>query len=405
MPTVLNNYLYNYLEAGISIDGAFNRNGNSNPTIGQMNVELPTTTPGFGGHNTFISNNRNNAVDIFVTGGIAPIEAVNNDYGTIGTATVNDPNAIIILQGTNLQYPSFAKCANQDATSTQNASNTLASIYNLYACGEDNLFVRAAIVYRTNASGSTILTSNYTQSIQDLVADNKGSSLYGLTVNAFVQLSNQADKDALYAVVINTGVLTTNEAAWLSYNYERNQGNYATAKQVVQSIQGETEDENELKVISIINMDLSISSRSLKELTNSEIQTLKDIDDRRGANAVDARNMVDVAIGGHPYLFAPYPLSKALNLTNKSRSDFTTPSLTIYPNPTNDAINIDFVVTEGSDQVLNIYNATGQIIKSVSTKAMVGKLTVDVADLPQGMYIATLKSENGNVQSGKFVKQ
>jgi hypothetical protein len=406
LPTVINNYLYNYIEAGISIDGVFNREGNANPTIGGMNAF--SSIGNFGGHNTFISNNENSAFDIFAIGGNMPVLAINNDYGRTATAIVNNltVNNVTVNQGSVNQYPSFAKCANQDASLTQDATlNNLTSSYNVYTCGEDNLYVLANQVYRMNTSGSTVLTSNYTQSIQDLVADNNGSSLYGLTVNAFVQLSNQADKDALYATVINTGVLTTNEAAWLSYQYERVQGNYATAKQVVQSIQGETEDENELKVISIINMDLSISSRSLKELTSSELQTLKAIDARRGTNAVDARNMVDVAIGGHPYLFAPYPLSKPLNSERISRLDLNTASLTIYPNPTNDAINIDFVVTEGSDQVLNIYNATGKLIKSVSTKAMVGKLTVDVADLAQGMYIATLKSENGSVQSGKFVKQ
>lgn len=406
MPTVLNNYLYNYLEAGISIDGEFNRHGPGNPTIGQRNSTLAAGSNGFGGHNTFISNNEENAFDIFVTAGSTTVEAINNDYGTTGTAVIDNTLTNVILnQGSDIQYPSFAKCANQDASLTQDALNNLGSAFNLYSCGSDAMFEPFNPIFRTNTSGSTVLTNNYTQAIQEVVADDNGRLLYGLTVDAFGHLSSQADKDALYAAVVNTGVLTTNEAAWLSYRYESNQGNYATAKQVVQSIQGETEDENELKAISIINMDLSISSRRIQELTDNEIQILKTIDDRRGVYAVDARNMVDAAIGGHSYLFAPYPLSKPLNSKSISRLDFTVANLTLYPNPTNSAINIDFVVTEGSNQVLNIYNATGKLIKSVSTKAMVGKLTVDVADLAQGMYIATLKSENGNVQSGKFVKQ
>jgi len=406
MPTILNNYLYNYIEAGISIDGVFNRHTTTgaNPSIGQGNDD---NFKGLNGHNTFISNNENNAFDIFVAGGSTQIVAINNDYGTNGTAIIDNNLINVTIVQDGIQYPSFAKCANQDASLAQDVMDNLGSSQAayVYLCGQDGLFTQINLLFRTNTSGSTILTNNYTQSIQDLVADNNGNSLYSLTVDAFGHLSNQTDKDALYTTVVNTGALTTNQVAWLSYQYESNQGNYVTAKQVVQSIQGENEDENELKAISTINMDLFISSRRVQELTTNEIQILKDIDDRRGVYAVGARNMVDVAIGGHPYLFAPYPLSKPLNSKSISRSDFTTASLIIYPNPTNDAINIDFVVTEGSNQVLNIYNATGQLIKSVSTKAMVGKLTVDVADLAQGMYIATLKSENGNVQSGKFVKQ
>lgn len=408
MPTVLNNYLYNYLEAGILIEGEFNRHLNSStPTIGQLNATLAAANPNFGGHNTFISNNEDNAFDVFVTAINTTVNLINNDYGSVGTAIIdNSPNNNVkIFQGSDIQYPSFAKCANQDASLSQDLLNNLGALRNYYWCGEDNLFAPVNPIFRTNTSGSTVLTDNYTQAIQEVVANNKGSSLYELTIDALGNLSNQADKDALYTAVINTGALTTNKAAWLSYEYERNQGNYVTAKQVVQSIQGKTENENELKVIEIINMDLSISSRRIQELTNNEIQILKTIDDRRGVYAVNARNMVDAAIGGHSYIFAPYPLSKPLSSKSISRLDFTVANLTIYPNPTNDAINIDFVVTEGSDQVLNIYNATGKLIKSVSTKAMVGKLTVDVADLAQGMYIATLKSENGNVQSGKFVKQ
>lgn len=404
MPTVLNNYLYNYIEAGVSIEGTFNSAVHANPTIGGRNFVGAAANNSFGGHNTFISNNENNAVDVSVAGPTI-VDVVNNDYGTTGTAIVNNPTFVQVIQNNSTQYPSFAKCANQDASLVQDNANNLQSVPDLYFCGEDDEFINSNVLFRTNTSGSTILINNYTQSIQDLVADDNGSLLYELAVNALANLSSQVDKDVLYSTVVNTGVLTTNKAAWLSYHYERVQGNYTAAKQVVQGIQGDSEDENEAQVIAIINMDLLISSRTMKELTNNEIQTLKDIDDRRGANAVEARNMVDVAIGGHPYLFKPYPFSKALSSKDVSRMDLNTASLTIYPNPTNDLINIDFVVTEGSDQVLNIYNATGKLIKSVSTKAMVGQLTIDVADLAQGMYIATLKSENGNVQSGKFVKK
>lgn len=402
MPTVLNNYLYNYREAGISINGEFNRAGGTAPTIGQRNGGVFSTNDPFSGHNTFISNNENSAFDIFVTGTSTTVEAINNDYGTTGTAIVNN---VIPSQASGIQYPSFAKCANQDASLTQDALNNLGAASNLYSCGEEAMLRLGVLLFRTNTSGSTTLTDNYTQSIQELVSEDKGSLLYRLTVNALANLSNQADKDALYTTVVNTGSLTTNETAWLSYHYEGGKGNYVRAKQVVEGIQGETEDEDEAQVIAILKMDLLISSRTVKELTNNEIQTLKDIDDRRGMNAVYARSMVDAAIGGHPYLFKPYPLSKVLSSEDVNRMNFTTASLTIYPNPTNDRINIDFVVTEGSNQVLNIYNATGKLIKTVSTKAMVGQLTVDVADLAQGMYIATLKSENGNVQSGKFVKR
>lgn len=63
MPTILNNYLYNYHEAGISIDGEFNRHGGGIPSIGKGNGSYLTQ---LNGHNTFISNNENNAFDLLL---------------------------------------------------------------------------------------------------------------------------------------------------------------------------------------------------------------------------------------------------------------------------------------------------------------------------------------------------
>ena len=64
-------------------------------------------------------------------------------------------------------------------------------------------------------------------------------------------------------------------------------------------------------------------------------------------------------------------------------------TLLLYPNPTNGSFQISGAPSHAT---LEIRNMTGQLLSSFRLK---GTNSVDVSDLPQGMYQAVLRSKNG----------
>jgi PKD repeat protein len=75
-------------------------------------------------------------------------------------------------------------------------------------------------------------------------------------------------------------------------------------------------------------------------------------------------------------------------------------SWNIFPNPATETINIS--LTKFSAQnVIQIYNATGRIIKLVTPSGAITKL--NISDLPPGLYYLRLK--NNNDRTVKFIKQ
>ena len=76
-----------------------------------------------------------------------------------------------------------------------------------------------------------------------------------------------------------------------------------------------------------------------------------------------------------------------------------TDSLKIYPNPASSIITIE---AEGM-QTINIYNALGQLVKSVSTKGA-SEVCLDVSEWASGAYLVEGLGDNGFKRVGRFVK-
>ena len=75
-----------------------------------------------------------------------------------------------------------------------------------------------------------------------------------------------------------------------------------------------------------------------------------------------------------------------------SENNFNNNEFTIYPNPTNNILNI--VLSENIDvNKIIIYDVTGKEIKSVSIKINSKDIQTDVSSLPKGIYLLTLQSD------------
>lgn len=84
-----------------------------------------------------------------------------------------------------------------------------------------------------------------------------------------------------------------------------------------------------------------------------------------------------------------------VNETNLSK-------FTIYPNPTNGLINIEFEKTE-IDISLALSNALGQSVLNKQYSST-NSISLDVTNIPNGVYFLKLEL-NGNVIAKKFVKK
>lgn len=79
-------------------------------------------------------------------------------------------------------------------------------------------------------------------------------------------------------------------------------------------------------------------------------------------------------------------------------------SITIYPNPATDYIHITSDDSENIDQV-TIFNACGKLIQCVKSNELLNQNTINVSDLPYGVYMLILQDKEGKlITSSKFVK-
>jgi len=78
-------------------------------------------------------------------------------------------------------------------------------------------------------------------------------------------------------------------------------------------------------------------------------------------------------------------------------------TLSVYPNPTRESLQLRFSVEEGGSASLNIFNATGQLVQSRNLSTLKGEQVeqIDVRSLPQGAYFLRISSGQ-SVSSAKF---
>ena len=87
--------------------------------------------------------------------------------------------------------------------------------------------------------------------------------------------------------------------------------------------------------------------------------------------------------------------------TEAIKKETLTPSLSLYPNPTNRLANIAFTISESSNNTLAIYNNTGTMIKLLADNRWMEQgeyiEEFDVQRLPAGIYVVVLHTVNKTI--------
>ncbi len=81
--------------------------------------------------------------------------------------------------------------------------------------------------------------------------------------------------------------------------------------------------------------------------------------------------------------------------------------LTVFPNPVREALNVNFNLTEPLQLRVNLFDATGRLVRTVEAENFVAgrhTLTVNTADLADGMYFLRIENESRQISS-RFVVQ
>jgi len=78
----------------------------------------------------------------------------------------------------------------------------------------------------------------------------------------------------------------------------------------------------------------------------------------------------------------------------------------IYPNPTQNELNVDFTVDQNSSVVLKVVDMSGRVVKQVQTDALEGmnNVTISLGDLSSGIYTLQVVSDDKLVHTTRVTK-
>ncbi|MBO2526280.1 MAG: hypothetical protein CW341_11410 [Bacteroidetes bacterium] len=88
-------------------------------------------------------------------------------------------------------------------------------------------------------------------------------------------------------------------------------------------------------------------------------------------------------------------------ITSQNNSNIIT-DITLYPNPANQTITISFSEAQESVKQVRIINMQGKVVLSQENPS---NNTVNIANLPVGMYVVRVLSQSGKEYAVKLVKE
>lgn len=86
---------------------------------------------------------------------------------------------------------------------------------------------------------------------------------------------------------------------------------------------------------------------------------------------------------------------------NLSVDDFEVLGFSIYPNPTQNQLNIRLTELT-NNPILEVYDIRGKLLKNLVFSEL--EIQLDVSDYASGMYLIKMTDDLGNTQIGKFIK-
>ena len=185
------------------------------------------------------------------------------------------------------------------------------------------------------------------------------------------------------------------------------QDNANTADTKLESIERQTQEDDDFYAFYKILIGLKQSSKSLFQLTADQEQTLLDIANHRTNTAYNAQALLYLARGEEfavemPTLpnFINPSLVQQLSVVFKKENNNTLnqPIGDVYPNPTNDALYMTYQLDSNELATFDLFDSMGRLVFSKQLNGH-GQLSVDAKTFSNGIYYCRV------ISNGKMLKQ
>lgn len=370
LPTLINNYLYNYTQNGIYNNGYVGNIGNPG---GATNA----------GRNTFMSNNGAAGT----TFDINSFSTVINEGGNFGILMTNNVNA---TTGTD-EYYSTSACGHQIQQTYPNNQLDKYNICDVYHLDE---------WINTDADGKYTLKAQPTEISTEFINEHlELGKVEVIGLIAAQMLKGSADaKRAGDAVLASS--LNKNTTARLIINNCIAIGDHQLASGFLASPQLSTMDPDLRKVL-----EISVAVSANNVLTAGQVSVLESIDAKNHAHSPLGRDIIQSRNGEHDYKFDVLAAPQYKEATNPLLRDQN--KLSVYPVPANDAICVKHHVHDATVEGIRILSMTGAEVEDIPYTVQSGVVTIDISTLAPGFYsvILVTSSEQNKGLSGRFIKE
>ena len=75
----------------------------------------------------------------------------------------------------------------------------------------------------------------------------------------------------------------------------------------------------------------------------------------------------------------------------------------VYPNPATNRVNFDYKLNSNSNATISIVNLLGSVVKRVNLNPASNKISIDVSDLPQGVYFYSIDVDGKVYKTQKLI--
>lgn len=372
VPTYINNYMYNYIDNGLYI------NGYSSGTIGTAGGATNA------GRNTFMSNN-GAAGSTFDINSVAPGISEGGNFGIMLT------NNITSTTSTD-RYYSTSDCGHQIQGSYRNNQLDKFNICDKYNL-EEWVLKNAKGLYKLKEP-EVYLTDN---AIDELLKNDK-TQVYGMLSASMRKGKEDAEKAA--DAILNSE-MDKNTAARLIVNNCIAIHQPELAAHLLLSTQ-----------LKDVNADLRevlatrINYFTTKTFTAAQAQAMKTIDNKNvDFYSAMARDLVQLNNGEHDYKFKKVPAPEFKEATNPLLR--LNNSLNVYPVPATQSVTAEYSVADATVKGIKVISVLGAEVANFSYTVQAGSVDIDISNLASGVYTIVLVTDNDQtpMMKGRFIKQ
>ena len=185
---------------------------------------------------------------------------------------------------------------------------------------------------------------------------------------------------------------------------------YVNAENMIVAIEAEPNKQN-LAKIKRVHKNLKQSNQTIYDLPSNlpEKQKVEDVAADNNLQGYEPAINILQEVFNQSYEEPIEELTPALHryipMEENNYSIVNEPTIVCYPNPANQSIAFEYYLQDDfTDGSINIYNALGQIVKTIDINNTEMKSTINIIDLPNGLYFYTLVVNNTTIANDKFVK-